>query len=41
MNVHISSKDEQALALYTPSRRSHLHGLSEPPYRTLRATFTE
>ena len=27
--------------VYTPSRRSHLHGLSEPPYRTLRATFTE
>ena len=27
--------------MYTPSRRSHLHGLSEPPYRTLRATFTE
>ena len=27
--------------LYTPSRRSHLHGLSEPLCRTLRATSTE
>ena len=27
--------------VYTPSRRSHLHGLSEPLCRTLRATSTE
>jgi hypothetical protein len=30
-----------AFQLYTPSRQSHLHGLSEPPCRTLRAAVTE
>ena len=27
--------------LYTPSRQSHLHGLSEPPYRSVRAISPE